>query len=407
MKILSKNSKVRGYKVGPDFIDPKFHELATGYPSINLDYFISGDMIKDYFLRYGNGFDYGIVEGVMGLYDGLGGDFSTFHISNYLGLPIVLVIDCGYSSTTASAIIHGLKYFGNADIRGVIFNNVASKSHHDDCAIKLPPGVIDLGYIKHDNEINIKSRHLGLYLPDSSTVEKIKRASDLVEEQIDINLLTSIMEDFETMENKDNTLLDSQDKPKAAIALDDAFSFYYTSNLDLIRQHYRIEFFSPLRNEVVEDAQLIYIGGGYPELFPKYLHDSQKTISWLKNKSENEIPIIAECGGLMYLSKTIEIGNNSYDMAGIFNAEISMNSSLTIGYTELEAEHENILVRKNTKIKGHEFHKSKVSSYNENTVFRNIRGKGLGDGRDGMLYKNTLATYSHFIFSGNENFLIQ
>ena len=407
MKILSKYGKVRGYKVGPDFIDPKFHELATGYPSINLDYFISGKMVKDYFLKYGRGFDYGIVEGVMGLYDGLGGDYSTYHISRYLGLPIIIVMDCGFNSTTASAIIYGLKYFGNADIRGVIFNNVASRSHHHDCAIKLPPGVMDLGYIKHDNEINIKSRHLGLYLPDSSTISKIKRVSDIVEEQIDINSLISIMENFEIAEDKDQINTDSTDKPKAAIALDDAFSFYYSTNLDLIRRNYNIEFFSPLRNEVVEDAELIYIGGGYPELYPKYLQDSKRTISWLINNSEKGIPIFAECGGLMYLSKTLEIGGNSFNMVGIFNAEVSMNSSLTIGYTELMSEFENILVEKDVKIKGHEFHKSKVLNYSENTVFRNIRGKGLGDGRDGMLYKNTLATYSHFMFLGNEGFLIQ
>jgi len=407
MKILSKYGKVRGYKVGPDFIDPKFHELATGYPSINLDYFISGKMVKDYFLKYGRGFDYGIVEGVMGLYDGLGGDYSTYHLSRYLGLPIIIVMDCGFNSTTASAIIYGLKYFGNADIRGVIFNNVASRSHHHDCAIKLPPGVMDLGYIKHDNEINIKSRHLGLYLPDSSTISKIKRVSDIVEEQIDINSLISIMENFEIAEDKDQKNTDSTDKPKAAIALDDAFSFYYSTNLDLIRRNYNIEFFSPLRNEVVEDAELIYIGGGYPELYPKYLQDSKRTISWLINNSEKGIPIFAECGGLMYLSKTLEIGGNSFNMVGIFNAEVSMNSSLTIGYTELMSEFENILVEKDVKIKGHEFHKSKVLNYSENTVFRNIRGKGLGDGKDGMVYKNTLATYSHFMFLGNEGFLIQ
>ncbi len=266
---------------------------------------------------------------------------------------------------------------------------------------------MDLGYIKHDNEINIKSRHLGLYLPDSSTISKIKRVSDIVEEQIDINSLISIMENFEIAKDKDQINADSTDKPKAAIALDDAFSFYYSTNLDLIRRNYNIEFFSPLRNEVVEDAELIYIGGGYPELYPKYLQDNKRTISWLNNNSEKGIPIFAECGGLMYLSKTLEIGGNSFNMVGIFNAEFSMNSSLTIGYTELMSEFENILVEKDVKIKGHEFHKSKVLNYSENTVFRNIRGKGLGDGKDGMLYKNTLATYSHFMFLGNEGFLIQ
>ncbi len=337
MKILSKYGKVRGYKVGPDFIDPKFHELATGYPSINLDYFISGKMVKDYFLKYGRGFDYGIVEGVMGLYDGLGGDYSTYHISRYLGLPIIIVMDCGFNSTTASAIIYGLKYFGNADIRGVIFNNVASRSHHHDCAIKLPPGVMDLGYIKHDNEINIKSRHLGLYLPDSSTISKIKRVSDIVEEQIDINSLISIMENFEIAEDKDQINTDSMDKPKAA-----SFMSYLLPS-DILKAPAGKAIYSAYLNrdgKMIDDTIAYKISNESVFVIPNAA-TTEKIHNWLIENSKGfEVNIINFSDKLCTLALqgplAKEVMNKIYPDANNLEHFTFMNASDRFGYKGLE-----------------------------------------------------------------------
>lgn len=404
MWLLRKYGKVRGFKVGPDFIDPKFHEVATGVPSVNLDYYLMGDKIREYFLEYSKNMDFGIVEGVMGLYDGMGGKYSTYDVSSHLRIPIIAVIDCSFNSTTSSAIVHGLKNFRNADLRGVIFNNVASPSHYKDCSIDLPEGVKNLGYVKHKGDISIKSRHLGLILPDESTTDKIKIASEALEENVDIGSLISIMEDIEGY-STDMQEDGKEEKPLAAIAYDDAFSFYYKLSLDSISRKFNIRYFSPLRNETVEDADFIYIGGGYPELFPETLEKNSRTKEWLRRSSDDGRYILGECGGLMYLSSWLEVGEKGYNMAGIFNAKITMNSSLTIGYTELNILNENPYFERGVTIRGHEFHKSRVMEYNENTAMSNVRGKGLGDGKDGMLYNNTLASYSHFMFNGTEKFL--
>ncbi len=404
MWLLRKYGKVRGFKIGPDFIDPKFHEVATGLPSVNLDYYLMGEKIRDYFLEYSNGIDYGIVEGVMGLYDGMGGKYSTFDTSSHLGIPIIAVIDCSYNSTTSSAILHGLRNFKNADIRGVIFNNVASPSHYYDCSIGLPQGVKNLGYVKHKEDISIKSRHLGLILPDEDTREKIRIASEAIEENVDIESVISIMEEFEGVSDY-TAAYKVEEKPLAAVAYDDAFSFYYKLGLDSIARKYNIKYFSPLRDETVENAEFIYVGGGYPELFAETLERNSKTKEWLKKSSDNGEFILGECGGLMYLSSSLEVGEKDYDMTGIFDARITMNSSLTIGYTELNVLKENPYFETGINVRGHEFHKSKVIEYHENTSMNNVRGKGLGDGKDGIVYNNTMASYSHFMLNGSEKFL--
>lgn len=403
MSLLRKYGSVRGYKIGPDFIDPKFHEKATGLDSINLDYYIMGNDIKKYFVEYSRGIDFGVVEGVMGLYDGIGGRYSTYEIISLLNIPAIAVIDCSFNSTTASAILFGLKNYKNAEIRGVIFNNVASESHFKDCSLSLPEGIINLGYVKNIKKIEIKSRHLGLILPDETTVDKIKYISEIIEETIDLGSLISIMRDFEFHDNIEKA--EYKRDRTAAIAFDNAFSFYYKSNIDLISKKFNIRFFSPLRNEKVDDADLIYIGGGYPELFAKDLESNYNTKSWIKKSSENGKLIFGECGGLMYLSSYLEVGEKTYEMTRIFDTSITMNSGLTIGYTELKIDSDNVFYSKDEIIRGHEFHKSKVMEYHENTIMKNIKGKGLGDGRDGMLYNNSLATYSHFIYNGSEKFL--
>lgn len=409
MKALSKRFKVRGFKIGPDFIDPGYHKIATGYPSINLDLWMMGESnVKRSIIKYGRGFDLGIIEGVMGLYDGINTSYSTYEISKIIKTPIILVINCSNLGSTVGAIIKGLKIYRNdADIRGVIFNKISSQSHYNYCKNSVEDVEV-LGYMPYNKDLEIKSRHLGLTtIEDNNEVHKIlKIAEELVEQYVDIDKIVEISADdnlldaFEEQE-EEKYYNNNNKKPIIAIAYDSAFSFYYQENIDILKQKYTVSFFSPLNNEYIENAEAIYIGGGYPELHMKELEKADKTKNWLLKMANNNVKIYAECGGLMYLSKyLVDENNRKYNMVGIFDIEIKAKDKLTIGYTELESIVDNYLVSKNTVVRGHEFHISRPISVNEKEfIFKVKIGKGIINGLDGVKFNNTIASYSHLHFS--------
>lgn len=398
MRLFSKKYKVSPFKVGPDFIDPMYHRLASGNYSVNLDLWIMGKKgVKDIYGKYSKFHDISVIEGVMGFYDGLNGRYSTWELSDVLNKPVIIVIDCSRNSTTASAIVNGLKNYKRNHIRGVIFNKVASHSHYNDCRMKLPRGIKSLGWIPYNDYLKIGSRHLGLLTPDDKSEDFINNAAESVENNIDIDSLAEIIRiegEYETH----NPELTNEEKEKAAVAYDNAFSFHYHDNIETLRNNYELEFFSPIKNQAVKDPSFIYLGGGYPELFAEDLQNSTLTKGWLKKEADKGTKILAECGGMMYLSRSLKVEKN-YNMTGIFDVEVVMGKRITIGYTELKARDNNILSKKGSKIRGHEFHKSQISDIREKRVFDNIRGRGVGDGTDGFQYQNTLALYSHSIFS--------
>ncbi len=183
-----------------------------------------------------------------------------------------------------------------------------------------------------------------------------------------------------------------------AIAFDEGFSFYYKENLDLLKGSYNLVFFSPLENEEVTNADAIYLGGGYPELHLEVLESNSVTKKWLKRSSDRDIPILAECGGLMYLSENL-IGERKYSMVGIYDIDIKVKDKLTIGYTTLKATRSVGKIKEGEIMNGHEFHVSSPVRVNEKEfVFTNVIGKGILNGKDGALVKNSLGTYSHFHF---------
>ncbi len=398
MRYLSKKYKLAPFKAGPDFIDPMYHKLASGNYSVNLDLWIMGkEGVEDIYKKYSKHSDLSLIEGVMGFYDGIKGKYSTWELSKVVDKPVILVIDCSRNSTTASAIVNGLKNYRKNNIRGVIFNKVASYSHYSDCKIGLPKGVKPLGWIPYDDSLKIGSRHLGLITPDDKAEVFIKNAAKSIENNIDVDSLIDIAGTNEEVDDYSRELK-KEGKEKAAIAYDGAFSFYYHDNIQSLRNKYQIEFFSPVKNQLVENPSFIYLGGGYPELFAEELQNSSLTKDWLKRESGRGTKILAECGGMMYLSNTLRV-ERDYKMTGIFNVEIAMGKIITIGYTELKAKYGNILSRKGSKLRGHEFHKSEILNFQEKRVFENIRGKGIGDSTDGFQYENTLALYSHSIFN--------
>jgi len=410
MRVVSKRLKVRPFKIGPDYIDTGYHYIATGSPSINLDLWLMGEenVIKS-LLKYSKGYDIGIIEGVMGYYDGIDTSFSTYEVSKVTKSPVVLVIDCKGLSSTVGAIVHGISSFRNdSRIRGVIFNKIGSESHYQYCKRSIPQNIKVLGYIPYSKELTVPSRHLGLITIEDykeKVEEIITIASKLIEEYVDIDAILEIANEAEDIE--EDYLLEEEISEKelkkkvAAIALDSAFSFYYQENIDFLKKYFKITYFSPINNEKVDNADLVYLGGGYPELHLNSLEKSSTTKNWLRKLSYDSKYILAECGGLMYLSSSIYSRGRRYEMVKLFDVDITVdNPKLTIGYTELLTLKDNIVSRTGEKVRGHEFHISKpIRVGNESFAFKVERGKGLIDGMDGLILNNTLASYSHFHFS--------
>lgn len=409
MKALkNRGFDVQGYKVGPDYIDTAFHEHITGKASRNLDVFLMGeDGVKASYSR-GSG-DYGIIEGVMGLYDGKGvtSEGSTAHVSKILNLPVIMVITPKAQSLTLCAEIKGLMDFEDVNITGVILNNIKEGYYRllKTALEKNFAGRIKVfGYLPQDENLRLKSRHLGLV--QSSEVEnldkKIERCSGLIEKYIDVDaVLNSFSEtvkfnDFYHVENKNL---------KIGVAKDKAFSFYYKENLELMQEMGDIVYFSPLNDrELPENLDFIYIGGGYPEVFKNELSSNESMLSSIKDALNSGINCYAECGGFMYLMDTME-GEN---MVGFFRGNAHMSSKLqNFGYAQIEVEEKNLIFPRGIKINCHEFHKSYIDT-DEKKIYKVVKKTYLSEykkWRCGYVKNNTLAAYPHVHFFGNMNFL--
>lgn len=404
--LINRDYKVQGYKVGPDYIDPAFHSHITKQSSRNLDLFLMGEEgVKASFSR-GNG-DVGIIEGVMGLYDGKGIDtkYSTAHLAKTLDLPVVLVLSPKAQSATLCAEIKGIINYEKVNIAGVILNNITEGYYkllkvaiETNCKIKV------FGYIPRDERLTLKSRHLGLV--QSSEIEdlqeKIQICSELIEKHIDLD---EMLKHFKENEVYDDKFELENRKIKTAVAYDKAFSFYYKENLELLEQLGEVIFFSPLKDkELPKDIDFLYIGGGYPEVFKEELSQNKTMLKSIKEALENNLNCYAECGGLMYLTEKIE----GFDMVGFFSGESHMTTRLqNFGYATVEILEENNKLKKDMEINCHEFHKSCVD-LQEQQIY-NLR-KDVYDGsiknwKCGYIKKNTLGGYGHVHFFGNMEFI--
>ena len=284
MKALKdRNLDVQGYKVGPDYIDPAFHKEVTGKASRNLDVYLMGEEGLKYNYSKGCG-DVGILEGVMGLYDGIGVSYeaSTYDVSRILdNMPIVLVMSPKGQSTTLCAEINGLKSFKNANIVGVILNSVSEKyykllkySIESNCDVKV------LGYVPKEEKVSLSSRHLGLVqsMEVLDLKEKLDICADLIKKHVDIDGILDLMEAFK--DNNENICGKSIKELKRkhiriGVALDKAFSFYYKNNIELLEEVGDVIYFSPINDEKLpKNLDFLYIGGGYPEVFKEELESN-------------------------------------------------------------------------------------------------------------------------------------
>lgn len=414
LALVKRGLRVQPYKIGPDYIDPAFHTSITNRNSINLDnWLLDEDYIKQLLITYSQNADISVIEGVMGLYDGKSTDpmkGSTAGMSVLLDTPVILVMEAKGMSTSAGALVHGYKSFGNIDIRAVVINKPSSDNHYNTVknAIEKNTGVKVLGFLPKSEDIELKSRHLGLVqcCETDDLKHKANKLSNLIEDNIDVDGLIKIASSSSSFNGNKIEYIPQKTKVKIAVARDSAFNFYYWENLQILeRMGAEMEFFSPISdNKLPKNCCGIYLGGGYPEIYAKELHENKSIRQDIFEAYKKQIPIYAECGGFMYLNKGINISDKSYDFVGIFEGLASMTKKLqNFGYADVEVEVDNFLLSKGDSVRVHEFHKSVINRTSEDygvKVTKEKNGKKT-EWHCGMFRKNVFAMYPHIYFPSN------
>lgn len=366
--LKNRDKKVAAFKCGPDYIDPMFHKKVIKVASKNLDSFFTEERItKHLFVESAKHADISVIEGVMGYYDGVGGisDWgSSYELAKQLECPVILIISAKGMSLSIAAIIKGFQEFRtDSNIKGVILNQVSPMFYPEiKKTIEQALPVTVLGYVPRVEELVLESRHLGLVMPDEiqAIEEKIEKLAKLLEQTIDFTLLLKIANQASELDviQIDNKKLSHS--PRIAVAQDEAFCFYYEDNLSLMKKMgATIVPFSPIHDkELPLDIQGILLGGGYPELYAKELSNNQTMRKQILEYVKENRPILAECGGFMYLHDTMEDSNKvTYEMVGAIHGHVYKTEKLgRFGYIELISKKNDNLIEENDKIKGHEFH---------------------------------------------------
>jgi cobyrinic acid a,c-diamide synthase len=369
------NLSVQSFKVGPDYIDPMFHQQVTGRACRNLDPVLTSEhYVQRCFTVHAQSARYALIEGVMGLFDGVGGqDFaSTAHIARLLNLPILMVIDCSRLSRSVAAIAHGYRSFDSRlQWAGLILNRVGSDRHLQVLHDALEPlGLPILGVFRKQATITIPDRHLGLVptaeLPELNAITH--RLADLAHQCLDWSQLLPLLEtslDSASSYADEPAIVPKREKPiRIAVARDRAFSFYYQDNLDtLTALGAELVPWSPLGDRQLPDhIRGLYFGGGFPEVFAPELASNQFARHAVQAAIQQGIPTYAECGGLMYLCQTIiDFQGRLFPMVGALPTRAVMTQQLTLGYRRAEALSNNLMMTKGGRLWGHEFHRSRLS----------------------------------------------
>lgn len=412
--LKERGMKVQPFKVGPDYIDTSYHSFITGRKSRNLDSFmIDDEKIKYLFEKNSKDADISVVEGVMGLYDGFGLDIdncTSSYTSKILKAPVILIIDGSGMATSAAAMVKGyMELDKSVDIQGVIINKLGSKSHYEmiKSAIERYTDAQVLGYLPKNLDFSLPSRHLGL-IPSLEMDELNQKFEDLgkiVEEHIDIDKIIEISQK-EWEPCKKEIDLPRFDDITVAIAYDKSFNFYYWDSLDLLEDMgAKIVRFSPLEDTKLPECDCIYIGGGFPEIFGKELEANGEIRRALKMAHEKNIPIYAECGGLMYLGeKLVGTDGQEYEMLGLLKGKSIMTKRLKrFGYSQGIAKFDTVISKKGQLVRGHEFHHSDFET-DETAAYeieKNRDGKVLKQWEGGFAKENLLGTYLHTHFYSN------
>ena len=406
--------KVQGFKVGPDFIDPGHHSRLLGTPSRNLDgWMLSKEYNLTTFCQSMCGKDLAIVEGVMGLFDGYDGRSeagSTSQMAKWLNCPVILVVDASSMARSIAALVHGFQTFDpDLPVEGVIANRVGSQTHTRFLAEAMEsfPNIAFLGGLPRIEEITIPERHLGLITSDEDPypIDLFDKLAALMEEHLELDKLYELP--ICRVKSKNIPLPKvSQSGLRLGVARDEAFCFYYQDNLDLLaRFGADICFFSPVRDsQLPPDLSGLYLGGGYPELFARELGENHSLKIEILAAAQGGMPIFAECGGFMYLTRSVEVGQRDYPMVGLYPFRTRMLSHRkALGYREVVLKKDSLLGPKGLRARGHEFHYSELinGTVESADLYQVSNRKGMRAGPDGFMAYNTLAGYIHFHFGSN------
>ena len=447
------------FKKGPDYIDAGWLALAAGRPCYNLDSFLlNADQNLQSFLTHASNRDISVIEGNRGLYDGidLEGSTSTAELAKLLKCPVVLCVDCTKITRTMAAVVAGcIRFDSQVDLKGVILNRVANRRHEQKLrdSIEHYCRIPVLGAIPKLAEQLFPERHLGLVptLEHDWANDAIDAVINIAQEHLDLDAIVKIaheapgLEGQKTEDRRQRTeneglSIEGRDqapetssqrpetsgglalrpvpsksrlqpdevgsptgeagKPRIGVIKDSAFQFYYPENIDaLTHEGAEVVFISPLKDKQMPELDGLYIGGGFPETHAQQLADNTGFSDRLKSLVEDGFPIYAECGGLMYLGENLVLEGQSYPMTGILPLTFDFfKRPQGHGYTLFQVERKNPYFEVGSEIRGHEFHYSRVSNWTgdkRDLDFLMKRGVGIAGDRDGILYKNVLATYIH------------
>ncbi len=401
---------VQPFKVGPDYIDPGYLSSISKNQTYNLDAWLMGENQLFNSFTSNSQSNVSVIEGVMGYYDGFGGDSnyaSTHHIASLTKSPVLLVLDASKTSRSIAATALGfLKFHRNSRIAGIILNKIGSKKHELLCksaleTIKIPI----IGVVPKNPLLNMPSRHLGLVstLESKSLKIQIRKISKIISEYFDVDQIIKIAKTSTDL-NKKLKSTHKKTKTTIAVALDTSFNFYYQDNLEALRREgANLKFFSPVKDKKIPKCDGLYIGGGFPEILGDALEKNLIMKKLIKKLSEDNLPIYAECGGLMYLTKSILSENKKYKMIGLFDAETKMTKKMRLNYTKGKVIMKNIISNKLHNFQGHEFHYSQLDSVASDSKFAYSLeiGEGIKNHQDGLIQDNTLASYGHLYFDSS------
>jgi cobyrinic acid a,c-diamide synthase len=363
--------RVAGFKVGPDYIDPGFHAVATGRPGRNLDPMLSGEeRVAPLFAHGAKDADLAVIEGVMGLYDGaLGteGYASTAHVSKLLKAPIVLVVDASAAGRSVGAVVAGfLSYDTGVRIVGVILNKVGTDRHEAEVRAGVAPtGVPVLGVLRRDTRLTVPSRHLGLIPADEQREQAttaVEAAAELVRQGVDLEAFVAAAKAAPTLETTtwdpaEEVTPAEEGRPVIAMAGGPVFSFRYTETAELLTAAgAEVVTFDPLQEFLPEATSALYLGGGFPELHAEALSDNAVLRKQVATEVTAGLPVIAECAGLLYLCRELD----GHQLTGVLPATARMTSRLTLGYRTAVAATTTAFFDEGRRVRGHEFHRTTV-----------------------------------------------
>ena len=409
---------IQPFKVGPDFLDPGHHYLACGRESRNVDGWMLGSVLnRRIFHEAAHGADLSIIEGMMGLFDGsspVKETGSTAEMAKQLNAPVLLVVDGSAMARSAAAMVHGYATFDSlVNVAGVILNRITSEGHYQLLkeAVEKETHIPVVGYLRSDSELTIPYRHLGLRTAlEGSGTDLYAKLGQSSSETIDLARVEQLAQAGPDLPitNPGKSTQPSRRMTRSmriGIAYDLAFCFYYPDNLTLLEEAGgELVRFSPMNDPALPDVDLVYLGGGYPEVYVDALQRNRAMRESIQAFAARGGVVYAECGGLMYLAKTLrDFDGIVYDMVGVIPAETAMNRTrMTLGYRELTLTHGGLLGEEGVRIRGHEFHYSTLHPKGDLDYLGHLTdAQGRDRGRDGIMVGNVIALYTHLHFASH------